>query len=109
MINTTLGVKFEDPFCFLLNNEEENPLLPNIQANHDHTSKVTAYKIHQQERLHYFLSSLTLSPTALLNLSTGTIGSHNIKHNPVVVYEFKKRPISSCLKKIYFKHANFMV
>ncbi len=53
-INYIVGVKFKYPFRFLLINEEGNPLLPNIQASHSHTSKVTAYKIHQQERLNLF-------------------------------------------------------
>jgi len=47
MVNYILGVEWDDPFRFLLIDEEENSSLPNSQA-HSQTSKVTAYELHYQ-------------------------------------------------------------
>jgi len=48
MINYILGLEWDDPFRFLLINEEEDSTRSKSQM-HSQTSKVTAYELHHQE------------------------------------------------------------
>jgi len=49
MINYILGVEWDDPFRFMLINEEGTSLKPSKSQAHSQTSKVTAYELHHQE------------------------------------------------------------